>query len=151
MTHLPICVPRGALGERATATGPRAIAERHGASRVVSQVRSLAGNPDAWRRRPSRRPSQHRRPLQGHTQQDPVFEGSAVPQGALTRAHGGMVIDRLFGCSLMTRKHSLFHRIISLFRRKFSLFDRIGNSIKKGNQYGRLGQLSLPKTSSGTN
>jgi hypothetical protein len=42
--------------------------------------------------------------------------------------------------SLMPKENSLFRRIISLFRRKFSLFDCVGNSIKKGNQYGRLGR-----------
>ena len=38
------------------------------------------------------------------------------------------------------KEHSLFRRISSLFRRKISLFDRVGNSIKKGNQYRPLGR-----------
>jgi len=42
--------------------------------------------------------------------------------------------------SLIPNKNSLFTQINSLFRRKFSLFDCAGNSIKKGNQYGRLGR-----------
>ena len=40
----------------------------------------------------------------------------------------------------MPKENSLFGQINSLFRRKFSLFDCVGNSIKKGNQYGRLGR-----------
>jgi hypothetical protein len=40
----------------------------------------------------------------------------------------------------MPMENSLFGQINSLFRRKFSLFDCVGNSIKKGNQYGRLGR-----------
>jgi hypothetical protein len=40
----------------------------------------------------------------------------------------------------MLKKLSLFRRIISLFRRRFSLFDRVGNPLKKVNQYGWLGR-----------
>ena len=42
--------------------------------------------------------------------------------------------------SLISNENSLFRRIGSLFRRKISLFDCAGNSIKKANQYGRLGR-----------
>jgi hypothetical protein len=42
--------------------------------------------------------------------------------------------------SLMPKENSLFGRINSLFRQNFSLFDCVGNSIKKGNQYERLGR-----------
>jgi hypothetical protein len=42
--------------------------------------------------------------------------------------------------SLMPNENSLFRRISSLFRREFYLFDCVGNSIKKGNQYGGLGR-----------
>jgi hypothetical protein len=37
--------------------------------------------------------------------------------------------------SLMSNGNSLFRRISSLFHQKFSLFDRVGNSIKKANEY----------------
>jgi hypothetical protein len=47
--------------------------------------------------------------------------------------------------SLMPKKNSLFGRINSLFRQNFSLFDSVGNSIKKGNQYGRLGRCIRAK------
>ena len=45
----------------------------------------------------------------------------------------------------MPKKNSLFGQINSLFRLKFSLFDCVGNSIKKGNQYGRLGRCIRAK------
>jgi hypothetical protein len=44
--------------------------------------------------------------------------------------------------SLMLTENSLFHRISSLLRRKFSLFDRLGNSIKKGNDCEWLGVIN---------
>jgi hypothetical protein len=62
---------------------------------------------------------------------------------AAATMEGGSVRSPLAGpCSgsLMPDEISLFTQINSLFGRKSSLFGCVGNSIRKANQYGRLGR-----------